>query len=33
VSWQDVAERTGVSRSRTYALLREERARLDHSND
>jgi hypothetical protein len=27
VSWQDVAERTGLSRSRAYALLREERAR------
>jgi hypothetical protein len=28
VSWQDVANQTGLSRSRTYALLREERARL-----
>jgi hypothetical protein len=28
VSWQDVADRTGLSRSRAYALLREERARL-----
>jgi hypothetical protein len=28
VSWQDVAEQTGLSRSRAYALLREERARL-----
>jgi hypothetical protein len=27
VSWQDVAEQTGLSRSRAYALLREERAR------
>jgi hypothetical protein len=30
VSWQQVAERTGLSRSRAYALLREERAR--HAN-
>jgi hypothetical protein len=28
VSWQDVADHTGLSRSRAYALLREERARL-----
>ena len=28
MSWQDVAERTGLSRSRAYTLLREERARL-----
>jgi hypothetical protein len=28
VSWQDVADQTGLSRSRAYALLREERARL-----
>jgi len=27
VSWQDVADRTGLSRSRAYALLREERGR------
>ena len=27
VSWQDVADQTGLSRSRAYALLREERAR------
>jgi hypothetical protein len=27
VSWQQVAARTGLSRSRAYALLREERAR------
>jgi len=27
VSWQDVTTRTGLSRSRAYALLREERAR------
>jgi hypothetical protein len=32
VSWQDVQARTGVSRSRAYALLREERARLEHAN-
>jgi Protein of unknown function (DUF2637) len=32
VSWQDVAERTGLSRSRAYALLREERARLAAGN-
>jgi hypothetical protein len=32
VSWQDVADRTGLSRSRAYALLREERARLAASN-
>jgi Protein of unknown function (DUF2637) len=32
VSWQDVAERTGVSRSRAYALLREERARRSRPN-
>jgi hypothetical protein len=28
VSWQDVADQTGLSRSRAYALLREERGRL-----
>jgi hypothetical protein len=28
VSWQDVAQQTGLSRSRVYALLREERTRL-----
>jgi hypothetical protein len=27
VSWQDVADQTGLSRSRAYALLREERTR------
>jgi hypothetical protein len=32
VSWQDVADRTGLSRSRAYALLREERARLAAGN-
>ena len=32
LSWQDVADRTGLSRSRAYALLREERARLAASN-
>ncbi len=32
VSWQDVPARTGVSRSRSYALLREERARLARAN-
>jgi hypothetical protein len=32
VSWQDVADRTGLSRSRAYALLREERARLVAGN-
>jgi Protein of unknown function (DUF2637) len=32
VSWQDVADQTGLSRSRAYALLREERARLAASN-
>jgi hypothetical protein len=32
VSWQDVAERTRLSRSRAYALLREERARLAAGN-
>jgi hypothetical protein len=32
VSWQDVANRTGLSRSRAYALLREERARLAAGN-
>jgi hypothetical protein len=32
VSWQDVAEQTGLSRSRAYALLREERARLAQAN-
>ena len=32
VSWQDVADQTGLSRSRAYALLREERARLATGN-
>jgi hypothetical protein len=32
VSWQDVAEQTGLSRSRAYALLREERARAAVGN-
>jgi Protein of unknown function (DUF2637) len=32
VSWQDVAHQTGLSRSRAYALLREERARLAAGN-
>jgi hypothetical protein len=32
VSWQDVRARTGLSRSRAYTLLREERARLAASN-
>jgi Protein of unknown function (DUF2637) len=32
VSWQDVAQQTGLSRSRAYALLREERARLAPGN-
>jgi hypothetical protein len=32
VSWQDVQARTGLSRSRAYALLREERARLAAGN-
>jgi hypothetical protein len=32
VSWQDVADRAGLSRSRAYALLREERARLAAGN-
>jgi hypothetical protein len=32
VSWQQVAARTGLSRSRAYALLREERARRAHPN-
>jgi hypothetical protein len=32
VSWKDVADRTGLSRSRAYALLREERARLAAGN-
>jgi Protein of unknown function (DUF2637) len=32
VSWQEVAERTGLSRSRAYALLREERARLAYAD-
>jgi hypothetical protein len=32
VSWQDVAGQTGLSRSRAYALLREERARLATGN-
>jgi hypothetical protein len=32
VSWQDVADQTRLSRSRAYALLREERARLTAGN-
>jgi hypothetical protein len=32
VSWQDVATLTGLSRSRAYALLREERTRLAAGN-
>jgi hypothetical protein len=32
MSWQDVANRTGLSRSRAYALVREERARLAAGN-
>jgi len=32
VSWQDVADQTGLSRSRAYALLREERTRLAAGN-
>jgi hypothetical protein len=32
VGWQDVANETGLSRSRAYALLREERARLAAGN-
>jgi hypothetical protein len=32
VSWHDVAQQTGLSRSRAYALLREERARLAPGN-
>jgi hypothetical protein len=32
VSWQDVQVRTGLSRSRAYTLLREERARLAAGN-
>jgi hypothetical protein len=32
VSWQDVADQTGLSRSRAYALLREERVRLAADN-
>jgi len=32
VSWQDIATQTGLSRSRAYALLREERARLAANN-
>jgi hypothetical protein len=32
VSWQDVAQQTGLSRSRAYALLREERSRLVAGN-
>jgi hypothetical protein len=32
VSWQDVTDQTGLSRSRAYALLREERARLAAGN-
>jgi hypothetical protein len=33
VSWQDVAKRTGISRSRAYTLLREERSRLGQASD
>jgi Protein of unknown function (DUF2637) len=32
VSWQDVAQQTGLSRSRAYALLREERAQRAAGN-
>lgn len=32
VSWQDVAQQTGLSRSRAYALLREERTRQATGN-
>jgi hypothetical protein len=32
VSWQDVADQTGLSRSRAYALLREERTQLVAGN-
>jgi hypothetical protein len=32
VSWQDVADQTGLSRSRAYALLREERAQWAAGN-
>jgi hypothetical protein len=32
VSWQDVAAQTGLSRSRAYALLREERTRAATGN-
>src|SRR6266511_3569260 len=32
VSWQDVADQTGLSRSRAYALLREECTRLAAGN-
>jgi hypothetical protein len=32
VSWQDISDRTGLSRSRAYALLREERARRAAGN-
>jgi len=32
VSWQDIATQTGLSRSRAYALLREERAHLAANN-
>jgi hypothetical protein len=32
VSWQDVADQTGLSRSRAHALLREERTRLATGN-
>ena len=32
VSWQDISSQTGLSRSRAYALLREERARLGGGN-
>ncbi len=32
VSWQDVAQRTGVSRSRAYTLLREERTQLTQAS-
>jgi hypothetical protein len=32
VSWQDISRQTGLSRSRAYALLREERSRLAAGN-
>jgi len=32
VGWQQVAAQTGLSRSRAYALLRQERARVDGNN-